>query len=100
MSKKIDEARKKLAKALKNHSEAVGGSRVTIKHAERATAKLQKAAKRYADAVKAKSGLETPFTNVSPAGLDAATISSLSAERDALSKQKTGAIPVQKPIKK
>lgn len=96
MSKKIDDARKKLSKALKKHAEVVGGARVTLKHSERATAKLQKAATEYAAAVKAKSGLETPFTNVQPTGLDKATISSLSAERDALSKHLTGPVPVQK----
>jgi hypothetical protein len=99
MPKKIDKARKQLSKALKNHAKAVGGSRVTLKHAERATAKLQKAAADYAQAVYAKSGLDTPFTSSAPAGLDEATIHSLSAERDALSKQLTGPIPKQKASK-
>ncbi len=97
MSKKIDEAGKKLAKALKKHAEAVGGSRVTLKHAERATAKLQKAASDYASAVKSKSGLATPFTDAKPIGLDRETIDSLSAERDAISQHLTGPIQVQKP---
>ena len=96
MSKKIDEARKSLAKALKSHAEAVGGAHVTLKHAERATAKLQKAASKYADAVRSKTGIETPFTNATPTGLDAETIHSLSAERDAISKQVTGPIPLVK----
>jgi hypothetical protein len=96
MSKKIDDARKKLSRALKKHAEVVGGARVTLKHSERATAKLQEAATAYAEAVKAKSGLETPFTSAQPVGLDEATITSLSAERDALSKHLTGPIPLQK----
>jgi hypothetical protein len=100
MSKKIDEARKKLVKALKKHSGVVGGSRVTMKKAERATAKLQEAAADYAAVVKAKSGLDTPFTDLPPAGLDRETISSLSAERDAISQHLTGPIPVQKATKK
>ena len=100
MSKKIDEARKKLAKALKKHAAAVGGSRVTLKHAERATAKLQKAASAYASAVKSKSGLETPFTDSKPIGLDKETINSLSAERDAISLHLTGPIPVLKSARK
>jgi hypothetical protein len=98
MSKKIDEARKKLSKALKKHAEVVGGSRVTLKNAERAAAKLQKAAAEYSDAVKAKSGLETSFTSVQPTGLDKATISSLSAERDALSKNLTAPVATQKTV--
>lgn len=100
MSKKIDEARKKLAKALKKHSGVVGGTRVTLKKAERATAKLQEAAADYASAVKAKSGLETPFTNLPPVGLDSDTMSSLVAERDAISQHLTGPIPVQKQSRK
>jgi hypothetical protein len=100
MSKKIDEARKQLNKALKKHAEVVGGSRVTLKQAERATAKLQEAAAEYAKVVKAKSGMETPFTSAQPAGLDQATISSLSAERDALSKHRTGPVPTQKADRK
>ncbi len=100
MSKKIDDTRKKLAKALKKHAEAVGGSRVSLKHAERATAKLQDAAAAYAAAVHAKSGLDTPFTSVPPVGLDQETISSLSAERDALSKQVTAPVSTQKSARK
>lgn len=100
MSKKIDGARKKLTKAIAKHAEAVGGSRVTLKNAERATAKLQDAAAEYAAAVKAKSGLDTPFTDAKPVGLDQETITSLSAERDAISKQLTGPIPIQKISRK
>jgi len=96
MSKKIDDACKKLKKALTKHSAVVGGSRVTRKHAERATAKLQEAALAYAAAVKSKSGLNTPFTHEHPTGLGPETITSLSAERDAISKHLTGPIPVQK----
>jgi len=96
MSKKIDDARKKLVKALKKHSVVVGGSRVTLKHAERATAALQEAAAKYAAAVKSKSGLDTPFTDEQPIGLGPETITSLVAERDAISKHLTGPIPVQK----
>ncbi|MCU1415792.1 MAG: hypothetical protein JWN80_3132 [Microbacteriaceae bacterium] len=100
MSKKIDDARKKFSKALKKHAEAVGGSRVPLKQAERAASKLQDAATAYAAAVKAKSGLDTPFSEVKSTGLDDATITSLAAERDALSKSLTGPVPVQKAAKK
>ncbi len=96
MSKKIDDARKKFGKALKKHAEAVGGARITLKHAERAASKLQEAAVEYAAAVKAKSGLETLFAEARTVGLDDATMTSLAAERDALSKSLTGPVPVHK----
>jgi hypothetical protein len=100
MSKKIDDARKKFSKALKKHADAVGGARVTLKHAERAASKLQEAAIEYAAAVKAKSGIETSFSGDKSTGLDKATMTSLAAERDALSKNVTGPVPVQKAAKK
>ncbi|MES2170471.1 MAG: hypothetical protein V4479_07085 [Actinomycetota bacterium] len=100
MSKKIDDARKKFSKARKKHAEAVGGARITLKHAERAASKLQEAAIVYATAVKTKSGLETSFTDEKTPGLDKATITSLAAERDALSKNATGPLPVKKTASK
>jgi hypothetical protein len=99
MSKKIDDARKKFSKALKKHADAVGGPRITLKHAERAASKLQEAAVEYAAAVKAKSGLETTFAPTESTGLDKATMTSLAAERDALSKSVTGPVAVQKAAK-
>jgi hypothetical protein len=99
MSKKIDAASKSLIKALKKHSEVVGSDRVSLKKAERATAKLQEAAADYAEVVHAKTGLPTPFNLVVPSGLDSTTLHSLSLERDAISKSLTHPIPVQKAAK-
>ena len=48
MSKKIDEARKHLTKALKKHAEVVGGQAVSLKKAERAAARVAEAATAYA----------------------------------------------------
>jgi len=85
MSKKIDAALKVLIKALEKHADAVGGSRISLKKAERASAKVQEAATVYAQVVYEKSGLESPLSLVALSSLDAETISSLSAERDKLS---------------
>jgi hypothetical protein len=94
MSKKIDEARKNLTRALKKHAEVVGARAVSLKKAQRAAAKVQAAAVAYADAVQSKSGLGNPFTDVAGHGLETSTIASLSAERDAIARGLTGPIPV------
>ena len=85
MSKKIDEARKHLTTALKKHAEVVGGQAVSLKKAERAAARVAEAASEYAELVEKKTGLASPFQGVEPAGLEAETVASLSAERDKLS---------------
>jgi hypothetical protein len=85
MSKKIDEARKNLSKALKKHAEIVGGSAVSLKKSQRASARVYEAAQAYAEVVAKKTGLASPFEGIFPTGLEAVTIASLSAERDKLS---------------
>ena len=85
MSKKINEARKHLTKALKKHAEVVGGQAVSLKKAERAAARVAEAATAYAELVEKKTGLSSPFQGVEPEGLEAETVASLEAERDALS---------------
>jgi hypothetical protein len=92
MSKKIDSALRRLIKALEKHADALGGARVSLKKAERANAKLQAAATEYAEVIYQKSGVDTPFTEVSRASLDTETLDSLSAERDALSRNLIGPI--------
>lgn len=87
MSKKIDSALKRLVSALEKHADAVGSSHVSAKKSGRASAKLQSAAADYAEAVFSKSGLETPFSDVVRPGLDPATMTSLAAERDKLTKK-------------
>jgi len=85
MSKKINEARKQLSKALKKHADVVGGSAVSLKKAERAASRVAEAAAHYAQLVEKKTGLASPFQGVEPVGLEAETVASLEAERDALS---------------
>jgi hypothetical protein len=85
MSKKIDEARKHLTKALKKHAEVVGGRAVSLKKAERAASRVAEAAIAYAELVEKKTGLASPFQGVVPVGLEAETLASLGAERDKLS---------------
>jgi hypothetical protein len=84
MSKKIDEARKALTKAIKKHAEIAGGAAVPLKKAERAAAAVRDAAATYAHVVHAKTGLESPFEGMVTPSLEPATIASLSAERDAI----------------
>lgn len=95
MSKKIDAALKDLKKALNKHAEAVGGSAVSLKKAQRASAKVAAAAGAYAEAVHAKSGLGNPFDDMVQPGLESSTIESLAAERDKIKHRLTGPIPVQ-----
>jgi hypothetical protein len=88
MSKKIDSARKDLTRALKKHAEIVGSTAVSMKKAQRAAAAVELAALNYAAEVEAKTGLVSPFVEALQPGLDATTLQSLSAERDALAKKK------------
>ncbi|MBO9577535.1 MAG: hypothetical protein J7480_02035 [Microbacteriaceae bacterium] len=92
-SKLIKDARKSLEKALKEHAEIAAGSGVALKKAQRASAKLAAAAAAYADAVQAKTGLESPFIPGN-GKLDGETIKSLEAEREAIEHAVTGQIPV------
>ena len=85
MSKKINEARKHLTKALKKHAEVVGGQAVSLKKAERAATRVAEAAAAYAQLVEQKTGLASPFQSVEPEGLEPETLASLEAERDKLS---------------
>ena len=94
MSKKIDAALKDLKKALNKHADVVGGSAVSLKKSQRASAKVASAADAYAAAVQAKSGLGNPFTGMET--LEDSTLASLAAERDAIAKSLTSPIPVQK----
>ncbi len=87
MSKKIDASLKDLIKALRKHAETVGGSRVSLKKAQRTAARLQTTASAYAVAVHAKTGLDSPFSDVVSPGLESVTLNSLVAERDALAIQ-------------
>ena len=93
MSKKIDAALKDLTKALRKHAEAVGGSRVSLKKSQRASAKLQATASAYAAAVHAKTGLDSPFNDVVSPGLENVTLNSLLAERDELASHSKKAEP-------
>ncbi|MCU1508935.1 MAG: hypothetical protein JWR53_1266 [Glaciihabitans sp.] len=95
MSKKIDSALKDLIKALRKHASVVGGSQVSLKKAQRATARVQAAATVYAEVVYAKSGVGNPFSDVIDPGLEPATLESLTAERDAIALGLTGPIPTQ-----
>lgn len=95
MSKKIDAALKDLKKALSKHADAVGGSSVSLKKAQRASAKVAAAATAYAEAVHAKSGAANPFDAMVQPGLEHSTLASLSAERDKIAERLTGPIPVQ-----
>ncbi|MGV8876954.1 MAG: hypothetical protein ACOH1K_05545 [Rhodoglobus sp.] len=96
MSKKIDAALKDLKKALNKHAEAVGTKPISVKHAQRASAKVAAAASAYAEIVHAKSGMENPFDNMLQPALDSGTLASLAAERDFIKDHMTGPINVSK----
>ncbi len=85
MSKKIDEARKLLNKALKKHAGIVGGSAVSLKKSQRAAAEVREAALAYAELVTHKTGHPSPFDGLTDHdGLAPKTIASLKAEREKL----------------
>ncbi len=98
MSKKIDAALKDLKRALNKHAQAVGGSAVSLKKSQRASAKVASAATAYAEAVHAKSGLANPFTDMLQPGLESSTLASLAAERDSIAKNLTGPIAIQDAV--
>ncbi|MCY7411585.1 MAG: hypothetical protein LH471_00870 [Salinibacterium sp.] len=97
MSKKINSALKDLKRALEAHADVVGGSAVSLKKAQRASAKVAAAAGAYAEAVHVKSGLSTPFSDLLTPGLEESTLASLTAERDSLKQHLTGPVPIQEP---
>ena len=97
MSKKINSALKDLKKALEAHADVVGGSAVSLKKAQRASAKVAAAAEAYVEAVQAKSGLGSPFTQTASSGLEDSTVASLAAERDSIKQQLTGPVPILQP---
>ncbi|GHD83445.1 hypothetical protein CLV85_1894 [Salinibacterium amurskyense] len=96
MSKKIDAALKDLKKALNKHAEIVGSSAVSLKKAQRASAKVAAAATAYAEVVHSKSGMGNPFDDMLQPGLDSGTLASLAAERDSIKNHMTGPISVSK----
>lgn len=91
---KIKAARKQLEKALEKHAEVVGAAAVSMKKAQRANAKLAAAVAAYAEAVEHKTGVPSPIVAGAYSGLEAATIASLQAERDAISRAITGQIAI------
>ena len=95
-SKRIRRARKELASVPKAHAELTAGSGVSLKKAQRANAKLASAAAAYAEAVQAKTGLESAFVPGS-GQLDGATISSLQTERAAIERTMTGSLRIVPP---
>jgi hypothetical protein len=95
MSKKIDSALKDLTKALRKHAAVAGERHVSLKRSQRATAKVRAAANAYVSAVHARSGLPNPFDELTDPALDAETLESLTAERDAIARSVTGPIPIQ-----
>jgi hypothetical protein len=94
MSKKIHAARKDLTKALKKHADTVGTRSFSLKKAQRAAAAVQVACLAYAKAVHKETGLDSPFADAPVVGLEAVTIASLEAERDALSTRPVEIQPV------
>ena len=91
-------AQNDLSKALMKHAEVVGGDAVWLKKSQRATARLLAAAAAYSAVVAATTGEPDLFANLSKTtGLEESTISSLTAERNAIKDRVTGPIPIQKP---
>jgi hypothetical protein len=84
MSKKIEKALDELVKALRHHARVSGARTTSLKKSERAVLQVQEAMERYAAVVEAKTGMDRAFIPVSSSWLDARTMESLIAERNAL----------------
>lgn len=89
MAKKIQTARKELTQALKKHADTVDKRSVSLKKSQRAAVAVQAACDAYAKAVFTATGLDSPFASSTASGLEAETIASLEAERDALTTKTT-----------
>ncbi|ROQ39497.1 hypothetical protein EDF46_1129 [Frondihabitans sp. PhB188] len=84
VTKKIDTALKDLTHALEKHAQIVGLKPIPLKKAGRAAAELRSAATAYATIVEQKTGQTNPFIDF----LDAATIESLTKEREFIAARK------------
>jgi hypothetical protein len=84
MAKKTKTALKELVKALEKHVSVLDDPKSTRGKRERATAKVRSAAIAYASVLHSRTGSESPFLDLPDPGLDAATVASLKAEKDAL----------------
>ncbi|PPG06390.1 MULTISPECIES: hypothetical protein [unclassified Rathayibacter] len=87
MSKKIEAAHRKLGEALEKHAELTSGKKSRRGRIESAAAEVKSAASRYAALVSARTGTESPFSDIADPRLDRPTIASLTAEGDALSRR-------------
>jgi hypothetical protein len=97
MSKKIDDARKHLTKALKKHADIVGSSAVSLKKSQRAAAEVREAALAYAELVTKKTGHPSPFDGLTDHdGLGESTIASLKKEREKLATKPITTIDTKK----
>jgi hypothetical protein len=87
MTKKIDSALHDLVKALEKHADIVSDKKARKSKVQAAKAKVRNTASHYAAVVYAKTGAESPFSEVIDPRLDAPTVASLKAERDKLAKK-------------
>ncbi|MCS5729970.1 hypothetical protein N1031_09375 [Herbiconiux moechotypicola] len=84
MAKKTKTALKELVKALEKHVEVLDDPKSTRGKRDRATARVRSAAIAYSSVLHSRTGSESPFLDIPDPGLDAQTVASLKAEKDAL----------------
>ncbi|MGA1836204.1 hypothetical protein VD659_04655 [Herbiconiux sp. 11R-BC] len=84
MAKKTKTALKELIKALEKHVEVLEDPKSNRGKRDRATAQVHAAAIGYASVLHSRTGSESPFLDIPDPGLDADTVASLKAEKDAL----------------
>lgn len=87
MSKKIDKALRDLQKALGKHAEVASDSHAGRGKLQKASAKVRTAAAAYGSIVSARTGADSPFSEIPDPRLDEPTVESLKAERDAMRKR-------------
>lgn len=84
MAKKIDTALRDLVKALDKHAALASDPKSGKSKIQRAAAKVRTSAKVYQSVIVSRTGTDSPFTDIADPRLDAPTVKSLTAERDAL----------------
>ena len=88
MAKKTKTALKELTAALEKHVDVLGDPKSSRGKRERATAGVRAAAIAYASVLHSRTGSASPFLDIPDPGLDASTVASLKAEKEALEKRR------------
>jgi hypothetical protein len=88
MAKKTKAALKELTKALEKHVAVLEDAKSNRGKRDRATARVRAAVIAYDSVLHSRTGASSAFVELPDPGLDASTVASLKAEREALEKRR------------